>query len=56
LRFQVIANQTEHVVSGGEQLWNQRAPKNSGGARNGYSQSATPGFVSTLLILNVLGP
>ena len=51
LRFSLIANQTEHLVSSSKQLRNQSASENPSGTRDGYSQLATPTFIFTLLIL-----
>ena len=51
LRFSLIANQTEHLVSSSKQLGNQSASENPSGTRDGYSQLATPTFIFTLLIL-----
>ena len=51
LRFSLIADQTEHLVSGSKQLRNQSASENPSGTRDGYSQLATPAFIFTLLIL-----
>src|SRR6185437_11275478 len=47
----LVANQTEHLVSGSKQLGNQSASENPSGTSDGYSQLVTPAFIFTLLIL-----